>query len=74
MQRPAMAAPPERIDGDGHEGERKPGLPGTQPSATEEERKGLLAAVGGFLLLLAVHPVTLAVAVGLVIWIVSRWL
>ena len=69
-----MAPEPERIERHDDEEERKPGLPGTQPSATEEERKGLLAAMGGFLLLLAVHPVTLVVVVGLIVWLVSRWL
>lgn len=65
-----MVPEPERIDDE----ERKPGLPGTQPSATEGEKKGLLAAFGGFLLLLAVHPVTLAIVAALVLWMVSRWL
>lgn len=69
-----MVPEPERIERDDREEERKPGLPGTQPSATEEERKGLLAAFGGFLVLLAVHPLTLAVVVGLILWIISRWL
>lgn len=69
-----MAPEPERIERHDHEEERKPGLPGTQPSAMEEERKGLLAGMGGLLLLLAVHPVTLVVVVGLILWIVSRWL
>lgn len=65
-----MAPEPERIDDE----DRKPGLPGTQPSATEAERKGLLAAFGGFLFLLAVHPVTIALLIGLILWIASRWL
>ena len=66
-----MSSEPERIDDDE---DRKPGLPGTQPSATASEKKGLLAAMGGLLLLLAVHPVTIAVVAGLVVWILSRWL
>lgn len=70
MPAAVMAADPERADTE----DRKPGLPGTDPAAVDAKRKGLLAAFGGFLLLLAVHPVTLAIAVGLVIWILSRWL
>jgi hypothetical protein len=65
-----MAAEPERIDDE----DRKPGLPGTQPSATDDAGKGLLAALGGFLVLLAVHPLTLAVVIGLIVWVVTRWL
>ena len=65
-----MAAEPERIEAE----DRKPGLPGTDPAATEGKKKGLRAAFGGFLLLLAVHPITLAIVVGAIIWIVSRWL
>jgi hypothetical protein len=70
MPATAMAPEPERIGGEG----RKPGLPGTDPAATEAKRKGLLAAFGGFLLLLAVHPLTIAIVVGLIVWIISRWL
>jgi len=62
---------PERID---DSEEPKPGLPGTRPSAIESKRKGLLTALGGLLLLLAIHPVTIAVVAGLILWIISRWL
>lgn len=65
-----MTPEPERIEPE----ERKPGLPGTVPSATERKRKGLLATTGAALALLAVHPVTLALVAAVIVWILSRWL